>query len=199
MTKINSKQKTILEHLISGPAIAAYVVAIISFLLSFYWPQINQKIFDRINLSTTIQPRSTVLIDGKNLNINIKAQIVNNTEAEIRSPEFNCYSIKSTFWSKLPFTDTRGKRIGVLNREPINDMAIEGTLPPNAFGAYDLYINVPMPNQIAEFRELWIENQYHLTYQDLLEKMDLPQIDLMITVQTNPLFEDEAVLHLFKK
>lgn len=175
------------------------VIPALMVLLAFYWPKIHKFFIVIISISPIIQGNSTILLDGRNINLNIKASVTNDTEYSLKISEFGCFARKESWWVAVPWTNQKGKELRILNTEPLNDDAKQGFIRPRAFGDYDLYFNLPLPDHIREIEKLWKENKFQLTYQDLLDSLKLPLQEVVITVQTNPVFKDEAVLKIFSK
>ncbi len=54
-------------------------------------------------------------------------------------------------------------------------------------------------NIIKEIIDLWEINNFKLSYQQLIEGINLQTIDLVLVAKTNPAFEDDVIIQLFGK
>ena len=117
----------------------------------------------------------------------------------MRLHQFHCYYRKHNFLTMLKLKSNKEGDIDVMNFEPSTEFFSMEFLPSEAFSIYNVYINIPITNHIKEIERLWQENEFHLTYQNLLELIDLRQIDVILVAETNPDYKDDAVIHLFQK
>lgn len=179
--------------------IVSLTIALIIFISGrIILPGIKKAFFNHIRLAATIQPSSTIFIDGTNLNLLLQCQITNHTPHNINIYKFFCYYRKKNFWTKLKIISDQAGKIDVMNFEPLTDISKEA-LPPEAFGFFNVYINMNLPNQIEGIKELWESNEFELTYGELIEIISLIPKEIILVVQTNPPYKDDAIIHLFQK
>jgi len=191
--------KSLWHFLIRQNVITSLIIAFLIFLCgNIIWPTISKTFFNHIRLAAVVRPSSTILIDGNHLNLELTCQLTNHTSFNIEIHQFRCYYRKNNFWTKLRFKNNRAGKVNVMNFESSTEISNEN-LPPEAFGIYNVYINIPLPEHIEKITKQWYLNDYQLTYQQLIEKVALPEKDIVLVVKTNPDFEDDAIIHLFQK
>jgi len=179
--------------------LTALIIALLLFIgKQFLWPPLNKAFFNHVTLAATIRPSSTIFFEGNCLNLEITCQVTNHTSYEINIHQFNCYHCRRNFLTKIKLKSKKGGKIEVLNFEPATEISREA-LPSEAFGIYNVYLNIQLPNQITEIKRKWELNDFELRYAELREFLDLIPKEIILVIQTNPDFEDDAIIHLFRK
>lgn len=188
------RQPAWLVNLIGG-----LIVMFIGFVCyNIIWPPIQRTYFNHVTLGATIRPNSTVMVDNNFLNLELKAQVTNHTKSNLKIDQFKCYFRQSNLWTFLRLASRNTGEIKVTNYEAADEMA-KGDLPPDAFGTYYVYINLPLRYRIQEIKRQWEASNYQLFYDQLLSKVKLSPTDIALEIATNPRYTDDAVIHLFAR
>ncbi len=178
--------------------IGGLILIFVGFVLSnIIWPPMQRNFFNHVTLAPTIRSNSTLMMDKNFLNLELKAQVTNRTNSQLKIDHFKCYFRQSNLWTFLKLASRNTGEIKVTNYEPVDEMA-KGDLPPDAHGTYYVFINLPLPSyRTQEIKRQWEASNYQLTYEQLLSKVELTPIDISLEVSTNPKYHDDAVIHLF--
>lgn len=198
--KVQINKQAYIDHIKSPVFIFGIITAILAFaFLNIIYPSIKRNYLEGISVIGGIQKKSTVIIDGPCLNLELEFKLINKSSFNIDIDTVECYYKRRNIFTRIFwFINDKAGKLEVLNITPENE-EIKTSLHPEDFERYRVFVNVPIPDKINEIRQVWESNNYQLTYQQLMEEIPLSQQDIILVVKTKPEFEDDAIIRLFQK
>jgi len=198
--QVQTNKQAYLKYIKNPATVVGIIIAIFSFIfLNLIYPSLKRNYLEGISIIGGIQKKSTVIIDGPCLNLELEFKLINKSSFNIDIDTVECYYKRRNIFTRMFwFLDDKTGKLEVLNITPENEET-KTSLHPEDFERYKFYLNVPVPNKINEIKQLWESNNYQLTYQQLMEKIPLSQQDIILVVKTKPEFEDDAIIRLFQK